>query len=364
MSDPEAPRGAEAPADEGDWDAFVAGHPLATYLQTLGWARVKAANGWTSRLVDVPLAGGGRVGARILLRRPRGVPWTFAYAPRGPLATAWDRESLGAFGEALQVAGSGRAGAGVAHVRIDPEIEPGGALDPTGGGAEPLRALGWRAAPEVQPSVTRVIDLSADEAALWSDLRKKWRQYVNRARTLGVTVSEVDADVDPTAFPTFHRVMTETSRRTGTLIRTETAYRDIWDAFRPDGVRLLFARDGGGDVQAVLLLVRCGTRVVEPYGGMTAAGAEDRANYLLKWEAIRRSREAGATSYDLWGLVHPGIRHFKEGFGGREVRLIGAWDLPLSRLGSGLYRFAEARRRPPKAPVPVRPEAAAGEGEP
>ncbi len=251
------------------------------------------------------------------------------------------------------MAGSGRAGAlaGVAHVRIDPEIEPGGALDPTGAGAEPLRALGWRAAPEVQPSVTRVIDLSADEAALWSDLRKKWRQYVNRARTLGVTVSEVDADADPTAFPTFHRVMTETSRRTGTLIRTEAAYRDIWDAFRPDGVRLLFARDGGGDVQAVLLLVRCGTRVVEPYGGMTAAGAEDRANYLLKWEAIRRSREAGATSYDLWGLVHPGIRQFKEGFGGREVRLIGAWDLPLSRIGSGLYRFAEARRRPPKTPV-------------
>ncbi len=371
MTGPEAPSGAETPTREapggvGDWDAFVAGHPLATYLQTAGWARVKAANGWTSRLVDVPLAGRGRVGARILLRRPRGVPWTFAYAPRGPLATTWDREALGALGEALRAAGSGRDGAlaGVAHVRIDPEIEAGGAMDPTGAGAEPLRALGWRAAPEVQPSVTRVIDLSVDEAVLWSDLRKKWRQYVNKARAVGVTVSEVDADADLTAFPTFHRVMTETSRRTGTLIRTEAAYRDIWDAFRPDGVRLLFARDGGGDVQAVLLLVRCGTRVVEPYGGMTAAGAGDRANYLLKWEAIRRSRETGATSYDLWGLVHPGIRHFKEGFGGREVRLIGAWDLPLNRLGSGLYRFAEARRRPLRAPVPVRPEDAVGEGEP
>jgi lipid II:glycine glycyltransferase (peptidoglycan interpeptide bridge formation enzyme) len=77
---------------------------------------------------------------------------------------------------------------------------------------------------------------------------------------------------------------------------------------------------------------------------MTVSGAEQRANYLLKWEAIRTSRLAGATSYDLWGLVHPGIRQFKEGFGGREVRYIGAWDLPLSGLGWRAYRLAESRR--------------------
>ena len=73
-----------------------------------------------------------------------------------------------------------------------------------------------------------------------------------------------------------------------------------------------------------------------------------RANYLLKWEAIRSSRAEGATSYDMWGLVHPGIRQFKEGFGGREVRLIGAWDLPLSTIGWRSYRLAEGRRRRPR----------------
>ena len=70
---------------------------------------------------------------------------------------------------------------------------------------------------------------------------------------------------------------------------------------------------------------------------MTAAGAELRANYLLKWEAIRRSREEGAATYDLWGLAHPGIAHFKTGFGGREVRYVGAWDLVLDPLGRRVY---------------------------
>ena len=94
------------------WDAFVAGHPLATYLQTAAWARVKAANGWSSRLVEADPADGARVGARILLRRPRAVPWTFAYAPRGPLATPWTERRAGRLGRGAPVAALGRDASG------------------------------------------------------------------------------------------------------------------------------------------------------------------------------------------------------------------------------------------------------------
>jgi lipid II:glycine glycyltransferase (peptidoglycan interpeptide bridge formation enzyme) len=80
--------------------------------------------------------------------------------------------------------------------------------------------------------------------------------------------------------------------------------------------------------------------VVEPYGGMTQAGADTRANYLLKWEAIRSSRERGAATYDLWGLATGGIAHFKTGFGGREVRYIGAHDLVLDPFGRAVYEGA------------------------
>jgi len=76
------------------------------------------------------------------------------------------------------------------------------------------------------------------------------------------------------------------------------------------------------------------TGVIEPYGGMTAEGAECRANYLLKWEAIRTSREQGAVNYDMWGLSHEGIEQFKSGFGGREIRYVGAWDFVLDPAGA------------------------------
>jgi peptidoglycan pentaglycine glycine transferase (the first glycine) len=328
--------------DASAWDDFVAASPQATYLQATAWARVKAPNGWSAERVETASGVDPRVGAQVLLRRPGPVPslvpWAFAYAPRGPLAADWS--DVAATVEAWTAAVRDHRWAGrPAALRIDPEIERDGPLDQDGVLRGKLVAAGWRSAPEVQPTTTRVVDLRADEAGLWSDLRKKWRQYVNRARSAGVTVVEAEAD----RLGDFHRIMTETSGRTGTLIRTEAAYRDIFEAFRPTGgARLLFAEDAGGLAQAALLLVRCGTRVVEPYGGMTASGAESRANYLLKWEAIRSSRAAGATSYDMWGLVNPGIRQFKAGFGGREISTIGAWELPLDRLGAALYRAGES----------------------
>jgi lipid II:glycine glycyltransferase (peptidoglycan interpeptide bridge formation enzyme) len=322
-----------------EWDQFVAASDPGSYLQTTAWGEVKAVNGWSAHILDAGVDA-RRIGAQILVRRPRPMPWGFAYAPRGPVAAAWDAEALGAFTTAIR-RGLPAAAGRVSHVRIDPEIEADGLLDPDGALRRGLTTAGWRAAAPIQPNATRIIDLRADEDALWADLRKKWRQYVNKARTGGIVV--VDAGEE--RLGEFYRIYRETADRAGFLIRAESAYRDVWRAFAPTGnARLLFAQTADGDPQATLFLVRCGPRVVEPYGGMTAAGAESRANYLLKWEAIRSSRDGGATSYDLWGLATGGIAHFKTGFGGREVRYIGAWDLVLSPVGRRAYELAQRTR--------------------
>ncbi len=324
--------------DPDAWDAFVEGTEHGSYLQLAGWAGVKAPNGWTARrlLVGEP---GRRIGLQLLLRRPRPLPWALGYAPRGPVAEAWTAAALDELTVAIRAARDeiGR----VSHVRIDPEVEADGPDDPRGSLRAALVAAGWRPAPSIQPPTSRVIDLAADETALWGDLRKKWRQYVNKARANGVTVVELAGD----PIPPFYAIYQETAARAGFLIRVEQAYRDVYAAFAPSGrARILFAVDPDGAPLASLFLVRCGRRVVEPYGGMTATGAELRANYLLKWEAIRRAREEGAAAYDLWGLAHPGIAHFKAGFGGREVRYVGGWDLVLDALGRRVYDTAQAAR--------------------
>lgn len=341
-----------------EWDAFVRSSERASYLQTSAWTRVKASTGWSSALIGNEAGKFGEnqtLGAQLLTRPIPLVGRRFAYAPRGPIPARWDLRSLVEFTALLRMAHIAAGPlARTAIVRIDPEVEAATPLEVAVGEdgvvhvlpiEKLLRDLGWRRAPDMQPHRTRIVDLTIDEAALWSGLRKKWRQYVNKARSNGIVVREVDPTVETDAFDTFHRVMREVSRRTALPLRSAAAFREVWAAFAPTGEsRLLFADDANGETHAVLLLVRCGTRVVEPYGGMTGAGAESRANYLLKWEAIRTSREQGATSYDMWGLIGTGIDYFKEGFGGREVTYVGAWDLALSPVGAAVFRAGERGR--------------------
>jgi peptidoglycan pentaglycine glycine transferase (the first glycine) len=338
------------------WDALVRRSTPGSYLQTSAWAEVKAPNGWTPlRFMGTcalpapsgePEAEGAKdaesrpraaFGAQMLLRRPRAFRWVFAYSPRGPVMEEWNEASVQAFTIGLRRAVAEWPGR-VSHVRIEPEIELNGPSDVDGALRHALRQSGWRPGACIQPPRTRLVDLRADDAALWSDLRKKWRQYVNKARRGGVRV--VDAPVD--RLPEFYEIYRQTASRAGFVIRTYESYLAVWQAFARLGMaRLLMAEAEDGEGLATLFLLRVGDRVVEPYGGMTARGADARANYLLKWEAIRSSREAGAVSYDMWGISHGGIEHFKTGFGGREIRYVGAWDMVLDPAGRFAYDTAQ-----------------------
>ena len=149
----------------------------------------------------------------------------------------------------------------------------------------------------------------------------------------------------------FHGLLVATAQRAGFIYRDAESYRRIVDTFGPDDAHLLMARTAAGRAVAGLLIVRCGDTVAEPSGGMNDEGAETRANYLLKWEAISRAAVDGARHYDMWGIAHGGIDQFKAGFGGHEVRYPGTFDLqtmPILRPGLLAARRAwvsVARRR-------------------
>jgi lipid II:glycine glycyltransferase (peptidoglycan interpeptide bridge formation enzyme) len=317
--------------DDDAWDAFVAGASRGAYAQQTPWAEVKAANGWTAERVVVDAAD-GPIGAQVLLHRLGPSPWSIGYAPRGPLAAHFEAGGVTAWTDALRALGKRRR---LSHVVVDPALPAGDAVEAW------LAANGWRRTAPVQPPRTRLIDLTSPEDELWAGLRGKWRQYVTRARRAGVTVVEAGAE----GLDDFYAIYVATARRAGFVHRARDAYATTYAAFARHGAaRLLFAQDADGERQATLLLLGCGATAVEPYGGMTAAGAASRANYLLKWEAIRSSRQLGFATYDLWGLAHPGIEQFKAGFGGEEVAWTGAWELVTAPVVHGLATAAQRAR--------------------
>lgn len=317
--------------DDEAWDAFVADSAQPSHLQTTAWAQIKRANGWRAHRV-VAQAAEGVVGAQMLIRRAGGLPWGLGYVARGPVGAELDRAALAAFTERARSAGRAER---LAWVRIEPELEAGA------GHEETLASLGWRRAPHVQPESTQIIDLARPTEEVWKNVHRKARQSVNKSRRFGVRV----VDADGSRLTDFYRIHAAMAERANIIPRAERTYREMWEALAPRGMaRLLFAEKDTGEAVATLLLVSCGPRVVDLYGGTSGEGDRLRANYVLKWEAIERCQGWGFTEYDLWGLPRAGIAQFKASFGGREVHYVGAWDLVINPVGRQVLQAGLAAR--------------------
>lgn len=314
----DAGRAARIRRDPSEWDAFVAASPEGSFLQLTAWARANAVKGWRVSRLALP-TDGRIIGAQILVHRMRPSPWSRGYAPRGPIAEAFDATAVADFTASIRTAARRLR---LSHMVIDPAL-------PAGHSAEAwLLAQGWRRINIIQSNRTRVLDLTLSEETLWSGLRSSARWSVNKARRSGYAIDDAgEAGLDD-----FERIFLETARRVG--FEAGAAFRTVYREFAADGAaRLLLARAPGGEAVATLMLLSCGQKIIEIYGASTRDGARGRANYLIKWEAIRSSRERGFSSYDVWGTDQEGLAEFKAGFGGDEHEYIGAWELVTDRPG-------------------------------
>jgi peptidoglycan pentaglycine glycine transferase (the first glycine) len=325
-------------SDDAVWDAFVEASDTPFPLQLSAWATAKEATGWTSERVVVD-GGSGPIGGQVLVRTLGPGPFGVGYVPRGPIATRFDARSVAAFSAALRDLARRRR---LVHVTADPGLE----------GDEPARVLtasGWRPSDAVQPQTTQLIDLRPDEDALWSDVYKSTRRYVNGARKQGCTVREgSEADL-----PVFYGILVETAVRSGFIHRSIEAYRAVYRAFAASGrVRILIGSLPDGTPVSSKLIIFTSPRAAQLYGGLSDAGVATRSGHFFEWEAIRFCKAQGATLFDMWGRSTAGIAHFKQGFGGRPVDYTGTFDLvtmPLARSAflvarRGLVRIARRRR--------------------
>jgi lipid II:glycine glycyltransferase (peptidoglycan interpeptide bridge formation enzyme) len=315
-------------ADPAAWDAFVEASVTDYPLQLSAWAEAKAATGWRSVRV-VADGGSGPIGGQLLVHRLGPGPFAVGYLPRGPIATSFDRRSVEAFTSALRDMARAQR---LTHVTADPGLE-GDAHHAS------LRAAGWRPSTPMQPTSSQLIDLSRSEAELWSDVYKSSRRYANGARKAGCTVREGDES----DLPVFHEIVVQTARRSGFIPRALEAYRDVYRAFAKGGRAhlLIGSLPDGRPVSSKLILV-CGGRAAQLYGGLTDAGWEARAGHFFEWQAIIASREAGASVFDMWGRSTGGIAHFKQGFGGRVVEYGGTFDLVVNPRVHAIFQRARA----------------------
>lgn len=173
----------------------------------------------------------------------------------------------------------------IADAQGAPTIELRGGPAPVGAGwtVDEGRYLGF-----VRP-------IAADDAAELAAIPRKQRAEVRKALAAGCEVATGRSRRD---LAEHFAVYGESVRNLGTPVFPPALFREVLDAFGPEGADILTVRHAGRPVASVLSLYWRGT--VYPYwGGGTRAARALRANDAMYFALMRHARVRGCTAFDF-----------------------------------------------------------------
>jgi lipid II:glycine glycyltransferase (peptidoglycan interpeptide bridge formation enzyme) len=329
-------------ADEPAWQALLGSSPAGDFLHDWAWAEVAAFDGQPQR--RFVLEDDDAIVALIAAQERR-LPLgrAFWYVPHGPVLDYGDPQAA----ERLRAVAIGLREVGRATRVIAAKLEPRVEADSPG---VSLFARLRRDERPVQVGQTRLVDLTDDEA-LMASFDKDTRYAVRRSQREGVEVRVMTDASDASPIDELHALLLETQRRAGFPRPLLERYRIAWRGLAGAGRASILEARRGDDLLASGMLVVEGERSFYLFAGSRReepGEPKHYASYLLQWEMMRRARELGSRVHDLWGIAPAGagpdhawhgVGLFKKGFGGREVRWAGTWDVVID---PALYRLREA----------------------
>ncbi len=356
--------------DLAEWDRHTVQAAGGHVFQSRTWAEQRARLGW--RPLHVRLDADHL--ALVLLRPFPAIGGASAYIPRGPVVHAGDAGEPAARRVALLA--DWLATRGVAVVATDAEI-PAADLGYGGG----LRAAGFRAIPDIQPSrhcISLALAPDTDDAAVRAGFTKSTRQRVAAAERDGIVVQRYDTAGWPAQHPLFAAavgpldaalggfatLLEGTGQRLGFRFGPRGVFMDWWTAAHAAGLVIYLEAHDDADPERLLgglLLYRHGRRLSTVHSA-DAPGVRDThpgVMHLLRWRAIQLAIREGCTEMDLGGVdVGPdhaepadgdpmtGLYQHKRSFGASWVEMTGAhervirpWRYAAGRLATGASRI-------------------------
>lgn len=364
------------------WNSLISNLPNPHFLQTYEWGQVKAKYGWEPMYLvwdrEGRLKAESNIGnvsssafypsaaamilKRQVLRNNFAARLSILYSPKGPLLD-WTNEPLRS-----RVLGDLQSFArkqGAIFLKMDPDVilatgipsTPENEVKPQGQAVLALlKRKKWAySSDQIQFRNTVLIDLQPTEEELLARMKQKTRYNIRLAEKKGVTV-RVGTSAD---FDMLYKMYAETSMRDGFVIRDEGYYKTVWSTFTQSPAASvqspipnlhspitepLIAEVDNEPVAAIFVFSFAG-RAYYVYGMSRDKHRDKMPTYLLQWEAMKRAKANGCTTYDLWGAPEVfdesdsmwGVYRFKEGLGGKVVRTLGAWDFAPNPLWYKMY---------------------------
>ncbi|MCL1929325.1 MAG: peptidoglycan bridge formation glycyltransferase FemA/FemB family protein [Treponema sp.] len=329
--------------------AFCGG--ASSFLQSDFWGSFKARFGWTAlafnaewketdgckEKVNLPL---------LVLYRRLGFGIGFAYVPWGPeLPADYDAESSRRAAAELAETLQTFLPKNTALIRFDfPWFTDSSTFERINNSesretSQKIKPF-TRAAADVQPPDSVLVDLVPDEAAILGNMKSKWRYNIGLAGKKGVTVRCLTAETISANsgvgcasggdLASYYNIYKETAERDGISIHDMEYYRVLFKEAAKHGVavRLYMASHENEDIAGIVTLFR-GKEAVYLYGASSNHKRNLMAPYALQWKAMQDARAFGCCYYDMFGIPpkppeddpnHPmaGLYRFKTGFIGAQ----------------------------------------------
>lgn len=209
--------------------------------------------------------------------------------------------------------------------------------------------------PDIEPSLTSMIDLSQSEEGLLAAMKSKTRYNIRLSKRKAVTVDFIDGEhTDWKEWAAqYYTLLQETNNRHGISAYPQAYYETMFHELGSAGMLKLAVGKHGGDVIAINIILRFGKTTTYLHGASTHAKKNVMAPYALQWESIQRAKESGAEWYDFYGIAPQdepqhklaGVTRFKRGFAGEDVQYAGMFEYPLSRAWYTVYRMINHLRK-------------------
>jgi len=315
--------------DKKQLNDFVGSKKHAQFLQSWQWGEFqKEVSGiiWRIGVED----GGQLLASAKLVKKQLPMGKSYFYCGRGPVGITNPEYSGRITNELFNTIKELAMQEGVMFLRFEPNWK--------------LEIGNWKFVKtiDVQPSQTLILDLTKSEEEILQAMHQKTRYNIRLAEKKGVKIVESGIE----RFEEFWQLLVSAGDRDDFNLHGRSYYQAMLNLDN-SFVKLLFAEYRGQPL-AGNLVVFFGDTATYIHGGSSNQSREAMAPYALQWQTIKLAKSLGYKYYDWHGIDEvkwPGVTRFKKGFGGKEVKYPGTFDLVYDSGWYNIYKMVRKVRR-------------------
>jgi lipid II:glycine glycyltransferase (peptidoglycan interpeptide bridge formation enzyme) len=184
---------------------------------------------------------------------------------------------------------------------------------------------------QMDGEIAWVLDLTPSVDELLLSMRKTTRYEIKRSYKMDINV---DMSGSNEAVNSFLDLYNKTAERQGFV--EHKGIKEELDIFLKKNIARLYVASFNHEVISGAVILYSNNQAIYHHGA--SIPSKIPASYRIQWEAIQDSKKKGLSIYNFWGVAMPGVENhpwkgitlFKQGFGGRLVEYLHAYDIPIS----------------------------------